>query len=279
MNDSSFKANLSELLLKWQEPVEAAIEEIKRRFGPADSTLAEACRYALSGDAKRFRPTIVFMMGGEGAAVQEAAMAVELFHTASLVADDLPCMDNDDLRRNRPSLHRAFDEATALLASYALIAEGYACLARCGGSERLQLALENAAANTGAKGATGGQHLDICPPNHNLDTILEVLEKKTVTLFEVAFVFGWLFGGGAIEKLPNVKRAAHHFGMAFQIADDLSDLKADSERHAVNLGLLLGVEGAKKRLEEASCGFMQELKALELEKSELAQLIELLKGV
>lgn len=276
---------LADCLLKWQIKVDKAIEEIQPQFGALPSRLAEACRYALSGGGKRFRPAMVFMMAdalGNKRDVRYAALAVEMFHTSSLIADDLPCMDDDDLRRNRPSLHRVYGEAVALLASYALIAEGYLCLAKNEGAENgklLQMALENAAFNTGSQGATGGQYLDLYPPNLHLETALEVLQKKTVTLFEIAFVLGWLFGQGEVEKLPRVKKAAHHFGMAFQIADDFGDLKQDqskNEKPAVNLALILGEEEAKKRFYSDVEGYRREMKALGLEKSELAQIIEIL---
>ena len=254
-------------------------------FGPTTSPLAEACRYALLGGGKRFRPAMVFLMNdalGSHADVTQAALAVEMFHTASLIADDLPCMDDDDMRRSRPSLHRVYGEAVALLASYALIAEGYHCLARVGAkgeiaSEVLLLALENVAQNCGVLGAAGGQYLDLYPPNLHLDTVLEVLKKKTVTLFEMAFVLGWLYGQGDPKALPAVKRAAFHFGMAFQIADDLDDMKQDKKKvGAVSLALLLGPEPTKQRFLEEAASFRKEMQELGLERSELVQMIEIL---
>jgi geranylgeranyl diphosphate synthase type II len=212
------------------------------------------------------------------AELSSAALAVEFFHTASLIADDLPCMDNDDLRRGEPSLHKKFNENTALLASYALISEGYALLAAQLPSNLLPLTLQNAAFNTGILGASGGQYLDLYLASYSLPALTEVIVKKTVSLFEIAFVFGWLYGGGAPEKLPLVKKAAYHFGMAFQIADYLADLAQDSLRqNPMNLALLLSPEKAKEMFHEETNSFTELLSSLDLAQSDLAIVITLLR--
>lgn len=281
--DKILESGLAHSLAEWQKLVDHNLEKAKSRFGKM-GRLTDACHYALTSGGKRFRPAIVHMVAealGKNKIVSEAALAVEYFHTASLIADDLPCMDNDDLRRGRPSLHKEFGEDVALLASYALISEGYAAIGRNGvdleKKENLALALESATRNTGALGATGGQYLDLYPPNFDKKTVLEVLEKKTVTLFELAFVLGWLFGGGEALKLDRVKKAAYHFGMAFQIADDLDDHQQDEARgNSANLAVVLGFEATKQQLLEEAAGFRSEIKALELDKSELANIIDLL---
>lgn len=251
-----------------------------------NSKLRDACEYALSNGGKRFRPAVVFMIAdalGHGVDVTDAALAIEYFHTASLVADDLPCMDNDDERRSKPSTHKAHGEAMALLVSYALIAAGYGNIesnARAVNKARHpvaadsyllgMLALENAAYNTGLMGATGGQFLDIFPPDLTLPTLREVLHKKTVSLFEIAFVFGWLFGGGNPVALPMVKKAASHFGMAFQIADDLDDVEQDDRNgRRINVALVFGVEAAQQMFHEEIAGYRKMLQELRLESREL----------
>lgn len=281
------EAGLSDTLEQWQKRVDAYLKNNPLLFGEPATSLSRACFYALASGGKRFRPAIVYMIGqalGCKHSLDEAALSVEMFHTASLIADDLPCMDDDDLRRGRPAVHKAFGESTALLASYALIAEGYAMVARAAtylaDPDSLKLVLENFSRNTGALGATGGQFLDLYPPNLHLETVLEIMNKKTVTLFEVSFVLGWVFGGGDIHLLEHVKKAAYHFGMAFQIADDIQDIKQDKDREgAVNLALLLGLEKAKIRFFEDAEAFQAELKMLSLEKSELTNIIELLKEI
>lgn len=207
------------------------------------SPLYSALQYALFSGGRRFRPALVLAIGGSSAL--HGAMAVEFFHTASLIADDLPCMDNDTLRRGQPTLHLQFGETKALLASYALIAAGYEMVAKNGreiSSDVCLEALEVAATNTGVWGATGGQYEDLFPGEKSEEALLETLRKKTASLFEIAFVFGWLFGGGAISLLPLVKQASNHYGMAFQIADDLKDY---GEKRT-NLAESLGLERAKE---------------------------------
>ncbi len=265
----------------YRSRVEMAIQEACVHFGPP-SPVCEACVYTLKSGGKRFRPTIVLMVADalkSKNTTVPAALAIEYFHTASLVADDLPCMDDDDVRRNQPSTHKKYGESIALLASYALIAEGYRKIA-----ENIALAnltnrlaailLECASINTGLYGATGGQFLDIQPPNLSLETLRDIIHKKTVSLFEIAFVFGWLFGGGSLEKLPHVKKLASHFGCAFQIADDIEDVEADAlSGRRVNVAGVFGVEKAQQLLKEEAQGYLKMLATLGIESTPLKNLI------
>jgi geranylgeranyl diphosphate synthase, type II len=228
-----------------RDRIEQEIAKTISSFGEKNK-LRDACEYALTSGGKRFRPMIVLMTAeglGNGLNVYPAALSVEFFHTASLIADDLPCMDNDDERREKPSLHKVYGETIALLSSYALITAAFekihknALLMQNSGthfaymSDRAcALALETAAHCSGILGATGGQFLDLFPPSINLETVRQVIYKKTITLFETAFTFGWLFGGGDILELDLVKKCAFHMGMAFQIADDIVDLQQDEKK-------------------------------------------------
>lgn len=273
------------VLLRFQKRVEEKIKHGIHHF-PGSGHLRDACEYALLCGGKRFRPSFVLMFAdalGHGADVTGSALAIEYFHTASLVVDDLPAMDDDDVRRFKPSTHKVYGEATALLVSYALIAAGYHNIAINAHAVKAArhplatdsnllgvMALENAAYNTGLMGATGGQFLDIFPPDLNLPTLRDVIHKKTVSLFEIAFVFGWLFGGGNPESLPIVKKAASHFGMAFQIADDLDDVEQDAKNgRKVNMALVFGVEAARQMFHEEILGYRAALKELNLESREL----------
>lgn len=230
--------------------------------------LRDACEYALLNGGKRLRPILVIMIAeslGKGFDVMPAALSVEFFHTASLIADDLPCMDDDCERRKRPSLHVAFGEDIAILASYALIAEGYGGIYR-NAKNRPELAilcLEAATRCAGIKGATNGQFLDLYPPNTDLDLIKKVIYQKTVTLFEIAFIFGWLFGGGDPTRLEMVKSCAYHLGMAFQIADDLLDSDQD-EKSPINMAKAIGKSQAISLFEEEMALFISDLKGLNL---------------
>jgi geranylgeranyl diphosphate synthase type II len=227
--------------------------------------LRDACEYALKSGGKRFRPLLVLLVAealGNNLSVLDAALSVEFFHTASLIVDDLPCMDNEEERRSQPTLHKIYGESIALLSSYALI---------CAAFEKIHtnttkmkessfketadaagmLALENATRCAGISGATGGQFYDIFPPNLTLETLRQVIYQKTVTLFEVSFVFGWLFGGGDPFRIEQVKKSAYHFGMAFQIADDLGDLAQDEKnQREINLAKHIGKERAYSVFDE-----------------------------
>lgn len=255
--------------------------------------LRDACEYALTTGGKRFRPLIVLLVAealGHGINVCEAALSVEYFHTASLIADDLPCMDNDDERRDKPSLHKVYGETIALLASYALITAAFEKIYKCTGSMReagppyssfsdraCVLALESATHCAGILGATGGQFLDIYPPNYQLETVRQVIYKKTVTLFEVAFVFGWVFGAGDVSQLDKVKKTAYHLGMAFQIADDLGDMAQDEKnQREINIARLLGKERALYIFEEEMLKFRNNLKALGLDSPSFEKMADML---
>lgn len=239
------------LLSDYRQVIDESLPAILTQLGPP-SPLRDVCDYALSTGGKRFRPTLVLMIAdaqGKGMDATFAAAAIEAFHTASLIADDLPCMDNDDKRRDHPSVHIKYDESTALLASYALIAAGYELLALNARSlndpERGLIAVQITSQNTGLRGACMGQYDDLSPSEVTQEVILDVIKKKTVTLFEIAFCYGWIFGGGELSDLPLVKKAAEHFGMAFQIADDLGDTSQDViNGRSINLANFLGKDQA-----------------------------------
>lgn len=249
----------------YRSQIEDEIARFIEKMGEKN-TLRDACEYALRTGGKRFRPILVLLIAeslGKKANVMPAALSVEFFHTASLIADDLPCMDNDDLRRSCPSLHKVFGESVAILASYALIAEGYGGIYRNGYNhpEGAVICLEAATRCAGINGATNGQFLDLFPPGRDLETVQKIIYQKTVTLFEISFVFGWIFGGGNLNLLEEVKLCAYHLGMAFQIADDLIDGAEDSR---INTALSVGKERAEAMFEEEVTAFISSLKTLKL---------------
>ncbi len=263
-----------ENLEKYRQRIDDALRLALPHFGEK-TTLRDACDYALMSGGKRLRPTLVLMVAEalqHDLNVLPAALSVEYFHTASLIADDLPCMDNDDQRRNRPSLHKAFEESVALLASYTLIAAGYEGIYKNAGEmkanvlfkhragEATMRSLEIATRCAGIRGATGGQFLDLFPPDKSAETLRKIIAQKTGTLFQISFAFGWLFGGGASERLSEVEAAAGHLGMAFQIGDDL----ADEQQHAeeTNAAAILGrIRAVALFNEEIGC-FEKRMRAL-----------------
>jgi len=288
------QASFALILQPYQLLIEKRLHESINALGPKNQ-VRDACEYALLNGGKRFRPALVLMVAkalGYGIDVFPAAMGIEYFHTASLIADDLPCMDNDDERRSKPATHRVYGESVALLATYALISAGYACLAQnahliknsrhpfASQSDRLcVLALENATFNTGLHGVTGGQFLDLSASDLSLDALREVIHKKTATLFEISFVFGWLYGGGDASRLDLVKKAAAHFGMAFQIADDIDDRAQDlANSHSLNLANVFGLERAKDMFHEEIKLYRQILADLKLNQGDLQDLAGLLES-
>lgn len=293
MQQTTTKENLFEIIKPYQMEIEEDIR-IELPVLGQQSKLREACEYALLSAGKRFRPALVLMVAkgiGYNADATYAALAVEFFHTASLIADDLPSMDNDDLRRDKPSLHKAYGEATALLSTYVLIAAGYQFLTK--NAEALRqlrlpfsydsnhictLAIENATYNTGIFGATGGQYLDIFPPDLTPSTLKEIINKKTTSLFELSFVLGWLFGGGEIARLPVIKKAASHFGMAFQIADDIGDMDQDIKNgRSINIANALGIDAAVQMFHDELHQFDRMVHELKFDATELNALATLLK--
>jgi geranylgeranyl diphosphate synthase type II len=273
-----------------RDKIEQEIARSLMAFGEK-TKLRDACEYALRSGGKRFRPLLVLLVAealGLSQNVYDSALSVEFFHTASLVADDLPCMDNEEERRDKPTLHKAYGESIALLASYALICAAFekihqngALLREAGNplADRITaLALEHAARCAGILGATGGQFFDLFPPNLHLDTIKQIIYKKTVALFEVSFIFGWLFGGGDLSHLERVKKTAYHFGMAFQIADDISDLAQDEKnQRPINIARHLGKERAIAVFENEMRCLQSYLKELRLDTPSFQKMCDMLK--
>lgn len=253
--------------------------------------LRDACEYALLNEGKRIRPLITLLIAkclNNNHDVTYSALACEFFHTASLIADDLPCMDDEKLRRCKPALHLVFGESTTILASYSLISSGYKLIYKNAKAleKRLSkeecnslcvLAIEIVSKYAGIDGATGGQFLDLFAKNSSLETIIEIIYKKTISLFEVAFSLGWIFGGGDLEKLNFIRKCSYHFGMAFQIADDIKDLENDlNKKKQINIAVALGKQKATDLFIKEISKTKELLKELNLFSSEFIALISFL---
>ena len=200
--------------------------------------LHAAMRYSLQGGGKRLRPVLVLAAADLGARggvdALPAAVAVECVHTYSLMHDDLPCMDNDDLRRGRPTAHKQFDEATALLAGDALLTHAFALLAEAYATQpELAAALIGELATAaGSRRLIGGQMEDLLAEKKADATAgdVEFIHlNKTGAMIEAALVMGGRLGGlGAEPALGHLRAAGRHLGLAFQIVDDILDATADS---------------------------------------------------
>jgi len=218
----------------------AQVEGGLSRLLPAGSTrptrLHEAMRYALLGGGKRLRPILTLAVaercGGRHDALP-AAVAIECIHTYSLVHDDLPCMDNDDLRRGRPTTHKQFDEATALLAGDALLTYAFQLIGR-------QYAAFPALANAlvreigdaaGSERLIGGQMEDLLAeknPGMSASGLEFIHLNKTAAMLTAALVAGGLCGGASPDELNGLRSAGRHLGLAFQIVDDVLDATANT---------------------------------------------------
>ncbi|MFH1810770.1 MAG: polyprenyl synthetase family protein [Pseudomonadota bacterium] len=202
--------------------------------------LLEAMGYSLLAGGKRLRPLMALCaceaVGAERAMAWPAALAIEYVHTYSLIHDDLPAMDNDDLRRGRPTLHKAFDEGTAVLAGDALLTEAFGVLARAEhNADRQVMELATAA---GACGMVGGQVLDVeaeSLPHAQID-LERIHRAKTGRLFVAAAVMGGLAGQAQQHEVAVLRRYAALVGHAFQVADDLLDVVGDASKTGKGLG-------------------------------------------
>lgn len=244
--------------------VERALTETLPSERTQPSRLHAAMRYATLGGGKRLRACLVYasgtLAGARLEALDAAAMAVELVHAYSLVHDDLPCMDDDDLRRGKPSCHRAFDEASALLAGDALHSLAFELVASAPGLDdttRVALTRELARA-AGAAGMAGGQALDLAAVGRALDApALEVMHRlKTGRLILAAVRLGYLTAGATPQLAAALDDYAQAVGLAFQIVDDVLDVDgevaalgkrpgADAARGKPTYATLLGVDGAR----------------------------------
>ena len=216
------------------------------RFGrDVPARLALAMRYAVLGPGKRVRPMLALEAfraagGRDLAAVLPFCAGIELIHTFSLIHDDLPSMDNDDLRRGRPSLHRKFDEGTAILAADGLFAYAFELFALAPGpAERRLAAIRVIGRAVGPSGMTGGQRLDISLESRGerreargesaRSRVLETQRKKTAEFIAAAVVAGAILGGAATAAQRKLRRAGLALGMLFQMTDDLLDSGQASE--------------------------------------------------
>lgn len=222
--------------------INQALEQILPRGELIPATLHEAMRYSVTGGGKRIRPLLCIMSaevcgGGEEAAMP-AACAVELIHAYSLVHDDLPVMDNDMMRRGKLTCHRAFGEATAVLAGDGLLTLAFEVLATRYPPEVGAPACAALARAAGHLGMVGGQQLDL--EGEGTDLGLEQIEaidrRKTGALIGAACRLGGLAAGGSDEQLGQLERYGHALGLAFQVVDDILDIEGDPEEMGKGTG-------------------------------------------
>ena len=225
-------------------------EDALRKYYTEDEDLKpllESERYSLFAGGKRIRPLLTLefcrMLGGEDAAALPFACAVEMIHTYSLIHDDLPCMDNDDMRRGKPTNHKVFGESTALLAGDALLTGAFEAAAsnRAVSAETALKAVAYLSGCAGRYGMVGGQIMDLEGEHKTLtlDELLKLHSLKTGALISAAAVMGALAAGIELTDpcMEDVVTYAENIGLAFQIVDDILDATGDSSSLGKNVGV------------------------------------------
>jgi geranylgeranyl diphosphate synthase, type II len=289
--------NLKEYMQEHRRKVEENLERLLPLQSEAPRRLTEAMRHSVFAGGKRFRPILV-LSSAEAASgtndisqsrkLLEAASAVELLHTYSLVHDDLPSMDDDDLRRGKPTCHKAFDEATAILAGDALQAMAFQVLAELPETpgEQRAACVAILAQATGAAGMVGGQVEDLLAEGkEGLSTRLveSIHEKKTAALIEACCRIGGVLAGCREEKLERLGGYGRALGLAFQIIDDILDVVGEQSELGKTIGkdesvakatypAALGLEEARKKAEALIVAAVDQLKPFGPDAEALRQL-------
>ena len=280
-------------LRAWAERSESVLAGLLPAAADEPRRLHEAMRYACLGGGKRVRPLLVYASGLSCGAsepdLDHAAAAVEFIHAYSLVHDDLPAMDDDSLRRGRPTVHIAFDEATAILAGDALQTLAFEVLAQAplDAATRVEL-LATLARASGAAGMCGGQALDLAVTggDQTLPQLQRMHGLKTGALIRAAVRMGALCAGAEAATQSTLDDYAAALGLAFQIRDDLLDIEGsaealgktpgkDAEQGKPTYPALLGVQGARAALEQQGEAMRAALARLPLAAPELEALAEL----
>jgi len=274
------------------------IEEILPTFVSslqAPETIKESMVYSLNAGGKRIRPALVLAMlhsyGRNEKIGFPIACAIEMIHTYSLIHDDLPCMDDDDLRRGKPTNHKVFGEAMAVLAGDGLLTESFRIVAEqeeLPFSKRIQLIIELAKA-AGVEGMVGGQVLDIEGEGQalTLEELKSIHEHKTGKLLEVSMVAGAILSDAPNQEIQVIRKIAYHLGIAFQIRDDILDIEGEEEKIGKPVGSdtlnekttypsLLTMEGAKTKLVEHVETAKQYLHTLSINTELLEELCDLI---
>jgi len=249
--------SLVEVLRERAETVRQALDRALVAPDEPSRDLYEAMRYMVLGGGKKLRPALVLLSaeacGGPVEAAMPAACAVEMIHTYSLIHDDLPAMDNDDLRHGRASCHKAFGEAIAILAGDGLLTEAFAVIAtQVRDASRVQRLVAELAAAAGPTGMVGGQVADLKAERERSSDarLLEVIHRrKTAAMIEVSAVMGAVSAGASQHLERSLREYGSHLGLAFQIADDILDAVATTDA----LGKTAGKDAAAGKLTYVRC--------------------------
>jgi geranylgeranyl diphosphate synthase type II len=231
-------------------PLEQTLQRLLDKAN-ISTALRQAAYYSLFPGGKRFRPQLALNIASLYGPLQrgwDVVCSLETLHTYSLIHDDLPCLDNDDLRRGKPSLHKAFGEATALLTGDFLLTWSFEILARAENftsDEKIQL-IQVLTEASGGEGMVGGQLLELT--NTSPEELFTIYRGKTGMLIEAAVLFGGIIGKA--PDLDKLKSYGRHLGLAFQLRDDLDDHEQDQKSGKLTLSTCFGKEKVGKWLED-----------------------------
>lgn len=269
---------------------------IKEYLPAADDVVSQAMRYSVENGGKRIRPALLLefcrVCGGDYKKAVPFACALEMIHTYSLIHDDLPCMDNDDFRRGKPSCHIAFGEEYALLAGDALLTLAFETAMKSNLSAEITVkAAKELAKAAGVMGMVGGQVLDLQNEGKKvgIPDLQKTDELKTGELIRAACVLGCVCAGADDKKIAAAEKYAHDIGIAFQIVDDILDVTSDEETLGKPIGSdeenqkstyvsLLGIEKSRKTAEELTLNAQKALDAFDGDVSSLKDFAEKLKN-
>lgn len=281
------------LLKEYQAKINARLDILVPENGQLYDNVSKAARYGLLSGGKRIRPILLLefykLCGGNDDCAYNFACALEMIHTYSLIHDDLPCMDDDDFRRGRPSCHKEYGEALALLAGDALLTEAFGAAAKTLGipAERVMKALAYMSSCAGINGMVGGQVIDMKGTENQPDITKDMYRLKTGALIKAAAVCGCILAG-ASEELENAAASyAENMGLAFQIIDDILDAEGDEQMLGKPVGSddkndkntlvsQLGIEKCRELAADYTAKAVSALDTFEGDKSTLTALTDML---
>jgi len=286
-----FSTKLSTHLARIEAGIDRLLPPVTAAGPAGPRRIHEAMRYSMQAGGKRLRPVLALAAAelfGEKSDALPAATAIECVHTYSLIHDDLPCMDNDDLRRGRPTAHKKFDEATALLAGDALLTHAFALLVENYPVALVAALVRELATAAGSTRLIGGQMEDLLAEK-KADITAAGLEfihlSKTAAMIEASLALGGFCGGATETDLRTLRDGGRHLGLAFQIIDDILDATADTATLGKTAGKdaktgkttfvkLHGLEASRRFAREHTAAASAALDRLSGEKTFLTALIE-----
>ena len=272
--------------------IEQALQAELDKTSILDEKLRESMEYSLMAGGKRMRPILLMAaadaIGADGKRFLSVACALEMIHTYSLIHDDLPAMDNDDYRRGRLTNHKVYGDGIAILAGDALLTLAFSVILRQKDvpSERLLCVVDEISRAAGAEGMVGGQVLDLCAENQNISIqdLRKIHMGKTGALFRAALRSGAILGSASAQQLDALTLYAEHFGLAFQITDDILDVVgntamigkpvgSDEKNHKSTYVTLTSLDQARELAQSAAAEAVGALRSFGDEASFLRQLV------